>query len=117
MPDTGLEPTMAMALAATVVNRKAMTATSKMPTAANNMLPSITPSQKNRNTRARVTIEPTAIILNEMSRRVRSCPLSTLALPFISFAARLTAPRTMPHDFTMPMMPAIAMPPIPMLLP
>ena len=34
MPDTGLLPTMAMALAATVVNRKAIRATSRMPTTA-----------------------------------------------------------------------------------
>ena len=32
MPDTGLVPTMAMALAATVVNRKAMPATNRMAT-------------------------------------------------------------------------------------
>ena len=34
IPDTGLLPTMAMALAATVVKRKAMTATSRMATTA-----------------------------------------------------------------------------------
>ena len=43
MPDTGLLPTMAIALAATVVKRKAMTATSRMPTTAWRRLKSITP--------------------------------------------------------------------------
>ena len=43
MPDTGLLPTMAMALAATVVKRKAMTATMRMPTTLNSRLPSMMP--------------------------------------------------------------------------
>ena len=42
MPLTGLEPTMAMALAATVVKRKAMTATMTMPTTVKSRLPLIT---------------------------------------------------------------------------
>ncbi len=49
MPDTGLEPTIAMALAATVVNRNAITVTTTHATSAcQNVL--MTPSQKNRNT-------------------------------------------------------------------
>ena len=72
MPDTGFEPTMAMALAATVVKRKAMTATSSMPTTAKSRLPSITPNQKKPNVASKVTIAPMAIILNEMSRCVRT---------------------------------------------
>ena len=68
MPDTGLEPTIAIALAATVVNRKAIIATSKMPTTAKSRLPSITPNQKKRNVAMRVTIAPIAIILKDMSR-------------------------------------------------
>ena len=47
MPLTGLLPTMAMALAATVVNRNAMTATTKMPIKAWLKL-CTTPNQKNR---------------------------------------------------------------------
>ena len=43
MPDTGLEPTMAMALAATVVNKKAMIATRRMATTAWRRLKFITP--------------------------------------------------------------------------
>ena len=42
MPDTGLVPTMAMALAATVVKRKAMPATSRMATTVCSRLPCIT---------------------------------------------------------------------------
>ncbi len=117
MPETGLLPTMAMALAATVVNRNAMTATSTMPIRANIRLPSITPNQKKRNVIIMVTMEPTAIILNEMSRWVRSCALLSLLLPFISLAASDTAPFIMPHDLMIPMIPAMAIPPIPMLLP
>ena len=44
MPDTGLLPTMAMALAATVVKRKAITATKMMATTACRRLKSITPA-------------------------------------------------------------------------
>ena len=42
MPDTGLVPTMAMALAATVVNRNEMPATRMMPTTVCSKLPCIT---------------------------------------------------------------------------
>ncbi len=52
MPLTGLLPTMAMALAATVVNRNAITVTTTQATSAcQNVL--MTPSQKNRNTATR----------------------------------------------------------------
>ena len=91
MPDTGLEPTMAMALAATVVKRKAMTATSTMPTTAKSRLPCITPAQKNIKVMIMVAIEPMAIILNGMSRCVRGSFSAAVLLPFISFAARPTA--------------------------
>ena len=117
MPLTGLEPTMAMALAATVVKRKAMTVTSTMPTRAKSKLPSITPNQKNRNVRMMVTMLPMAITLKEISRLVRSCSLSTALPPFISCAASPTALLMMPQDLIMPMMPAMAMPPIPIDLP
>ena len=43
MPDTGLLPTIAMALAATVVKRKAMTATRITPVSVKSRLPSMTP--------------------------------------------------------------------------
>ena len=115
MPDTGLLPTMAMALAATVVKRKAITATSSMAMTACSRLPSITPNQKKRKVTMMVTIEPTAIILKEMSRCVRFTSSSTPLLPFSSLAAKPTAPLMMPQLLMMPMMPAMAMPPMPML--
>jgi hypothetical protein len=52
MPLTGFEPTMAMAFAATVVKRNAMTVTTSHATAACHRVP-ITPSQKNKNTTMR----------------------------------------------------------------
>ena len=42
IPDTGFVPTMAMALAATVVNKKEIPATSRMATTVCRMLPCIT---------------------------------------------------------------------------
>ena len=116
MPLTGFDPTMAMALAATVVKRKAMTVTRRMPTTANSRL-SITPNQKKRKVTKRVTTEPMAMILNDRSRCVRIWSRLSDEPPFISFEARETALRMMPHDLTIPMMPAMAMPPMPMDLP
>ena len=61
----------------------------------------------------RVAILPKAIILKEISRcvrRISSCPLP---LPFISRAAKPTALLMIPHDLMIPMIPDIAMPPIP----
>lgn len=52
MPLTGLEPTMAIALAATVVNRKAITATTSHAISACQKV-WITPSQKNTSTAIR----------------------------------------------------------------
>ena len=117
IPDTGLLPTMAMALAATVVNRNAINATSRMPTMAKRRLPSITPNQKKRNVMRMVAIEPMAMILNEMSRCVRGTSAVVSPFPFISLAASDTALLMMPQLLMMPMIPAMAMPPIPMLLP
>ena len=108
---------MAMALAATVVKRKAIRLTSTMATRAKSRLPSITPNQKNRNTKIMVTIEAMAINLNERSRSVRTW-LAVFALPpFISFEASDTALLMMPHDLIMPMIPAMAMAPMPIDLP
>jgi len=56
IPLTGLEPTIAIALAATVVKRNAMTVTTTHATAACQNVP-ITPSQKKRN----VTISASTI--------------------------------------------------------
>ena len=67
IPDTGLLPTMAIALAATVVKRKAMTVTSSIPTTANKMFPCITPVQKKMKVSNNTTILPMAIILKLIS--------------------------------------------------
>ena len=115
IPDTGLEPTMAMALAATVVKRKAMAATSRMAMTAKSRLPSITPNQKKRKVMRMVTSDPMAIILKEMSRWVRFTFSSTSLLPFSSLAASPTALLMMPQLLMMPMIPAMAIPPIPIL--
>ena len=115
IPETGFEPTIAMALAATVVKRKAMAATSRMAMMAKRRLPSITPNQKKRKVTRMVTSEPIAIILKEMSRWVRFTFSSTSLLPFSSLAARPTALLMMPQLLMMPMIPAMAIPPIPML--
>ena len=117
IPDTGFVPTMAMALAATVVKRNAMSATTTMATSAWNILPSITPNQKNRNVMRIVTTEAMAMNLNERSRSVRFVLPSLFLPPFISCAANPTALLMMLHDLMMPMMPAIAMPPMPIDLP
>ena len=115
IPDTGLEPTMAMALAATVVKRNAMTVTRRMPTTAKRMLPSRTPKRKKRNVSSMVATEPMAISLNGMSSCVRLGFSTCAPLPLSSLAASDTAPRMMPQLLMMPMMPAMAIPPIPML--
>ena len=108
---------MAMALAATVVKRNAINATSSIATTAKSKLPSITPNQKKMKVRMSVTMVPMAITLNEMSLWVRICCLPSWPLPFISLDASDTALLMMPHDLMMPMIPAMAMPPIPILLP
>ena len=114
MPLTGFEPTMAMALAATVVKRKAMTAVRRMATTANKML-CITPSQKKTNVSRSAQTEATPMNLNDRSRCVRTCSPCPPVPPFSSFEARPTAFLIMPHERMMPMMPAMAMPPMPML--
>ena len=115
MPETGVLPTIAMALAATVVKRKAITATSRMAITAKSKLPSITPNQKKRKVTRMQTSEPMPMILNEMSRWVRFTYASTPLFPFNSLAAKPTAPLMIPQLLMMPMIPAMAMPPIPML--
>ena len=114
IPLTGLEPTMAMALAATVVNRNAMTVTNKMATMANNKL-CITPNQKNINVMMIVAIEQIPINLKEISRCVRTWSCVALVFPFNSFEAKPTAFLMIPQLLMIPMIPAMAIPPIPML--
>ena len=112
IPLTGLEPTMAMALAATVVKRNAITAVRIMATRAKSRLPSMTPSQKNRKVITKVSIEAMA-----MKRKGRSAFAPCSFPPVPALEASPTALLMTPHDLMMPMMPAIAMAPMPMLLP
>ena len=106
-----------MALAATVVKRKAMIATSRMPTTAKRRL-SITPSQKKMNVTTSVKAVPMAIILNARSLSVR---FSTLSSAFCAAAGagfrRIMAPLMIGQLLMIPITPAIAMPPIPIDLP
>ena len=114
IPDTGLVPTMAIALAATVVKRKAMTVTSSIPTTAKNKFPCITPVRKKK-VSANTTKLPMAMILKLRSLCVRFTSFKLVPLPFSSREASPTASRMMPQLRIIPMIPAIAMPPIPML--
>ena len=77
----------------------------------------MTPSQKNRNVSTMVTIEAMAMKRNGRSWLVRCSPAVASLPPFISLAARPTAPLMIPHDLMIPIMPAIAMPPMPIDLP
>ncbi len=117
MPDTGFEPTMAMALAATVVKRKAMTKTIRMAVTDCSRLPPSTPKWKNTKVAisAATSTESTRFIVR--SRCVRSCVSAALRPPPSSFTARPTAWRMMPAWRTMPIRPAMAMPPMPSGLP
>ena len=65
---------------------------------------------------AKVRREPTAMIFIDKSFCVRGTAVSFFPLPFISCAARPTAPMMILRLLKMPMIPAMAIPPIPMLL-
>ena len=113
MPDTGLLPTMAMALAATVVKRNAMSVTTSHATRACQKV-WITPNQKKSSTatRAMAMKKTTFFMLRSICQRT-SCDLA--APPLNSRPARPTALQMMGHDFTMPITPAMAMPPMPIM--
>ena len=114
IPLTGFEPTMAIAFAATVVKRNAIIPTMRRPTTACQML-STTPNMKNANTANSVTAIPITIIFMEMSLCVLITSASaSLFFLLNSFAASPSADLMTPKDFTMPTIPAVAMPPMPM---
>ena len=116
IPLTGLEPTIAMAFAATVVNRNAMIPTMSTPTTACHIL-STTPSAKNPKTTSRVTMMPITTIFIEISLWVLMTSASaSLFFLLNSLAARPRADLITPNDLMMPTIPAVAMPPIPMCL-
>ena len=89
-----------------------MTAVRMMATAAKSTLPSMTPNQKNRKVTMMVTMAAMA-----MKRKGRSSWPAVSPLASVAFVARPTALLMTPHDLMMPMMPAIAIAPMPMDLP
>ena len=80
----------------------------------------MTPSQKKTNVSNNVT--PAAMAMKRKGRSLLAAvlpsPLVLLSpLASVAFVASPTALLMTPHDLMMPMMPAIAMAPMPMLLP
>ena len=114
IPLTGFEPTMAMALAATVVKRKEIRATMRTPTRACHTLLTTPPRAKKAKTARRVRMMPKTTAFIEISFWVRST--ATAASPgfFLNSAtASPSADLMTPEDLMMPMIPAVAIPPIP----
>ena len=116
MPETGFDPTMAMALAATVVKRNEMTKTMRI-AVTDCTQPSSSPKWKKTKTQTSVAMSSERMRFIVMSRCVRSVVSAPFLLPPSSETARPTAWRMMRDWRTMPMMPAMAMPPMPMGLP
>ena len=116
MPETGFVPTMAMALAATVVKRNAMMKTIRM-AVTDCTQPSSSPKWKKTKTEMSVAIRIVRMRFIEMSRCVRSGAAAALLPPPNSETARPTAWRMIFDWRMMPMMPAMAMPPMPIGLP
>ena len=117
MPLTGLVPTMAMALAATVVKRKQMTATTSSAMTVKRTLPAITSHIKKAATAMSVMMSPKEMVFMDRSVWVRSAFSCVPAcLPPSSRPARERAPTIMLRLLIMPIMPAMAIPPMPMLL-
>ena len=112
IPLTGLVPTIAMALAATVVKRKAMTATITRPMRACQMLFTTPPKAKKANTVSSATVMPRITVRIGRSFSVR-CAASVLPFLLNSLPARPMALLITPALRMMLMMPAIAIPPIP----
>ncbi len=113
MPDTGLEPTMAMAFAATVVNRKAIRVTTTHATSACQKV-WITPNQKNSSTANRARAMKNTTFFIDRSICQRTC-LPVAAAPLNSRPASDTALTMMFHDLMMPITPAMAIPPMPII--
>ena len=114
IPDTGLLPTVAMAVAATVVNRKAKMKTISRPTITCVTFIWSPPKAKKMPITTNKPRKPKRMIFIEMSRCVRStccCGLSAAALlplKIVPIEVLMT-----PADLMTPRMPAMAMPPIP----
>ena len=114
MPLTGFVPTMAMALAATVVKRKEITATITSPISACHTLWTTPPKAKKANTASSARAMPQTTVFIGRSSCVRSgASAEAPGLRRNSPAARPTALLITPALLMMPMMPAVAMPPMP----
>ena len=115
MPLTGFVPTMAMALAATVVKRKEMTATMSRPTSACHTLFTTPPRAKKANTASSAITMPKTTVFIGISCWVRSTFSAGAEEPFLpnSRTAMPTASLMTFDCLMMPMMPAVAMPPMP----
>ena len=75
------------------------------------------PKAKNANTTSNAITTPNTTVFIGMSSSVRSEAAFSAPGFFVnSLAASLTADLMTPNDFIMPMMPAVAMPPIPICL-
>ena len=116
IPLTGLVPTIAIALAATVVKRKEMTVTISRPIIACQILFTTPPRAKKAKTAIRVNAMPNTTVFIGRSSWVRSTWTFAVPSPLRrnSPAASPTALLMTPALLMMPMTPAVAMPPIPM---
>ena len=114
IPLTGLVPTIAIALAATVVKRNDITATITRPTKACQKLSTTPPRPKKQNTASRVSTMPQTTVFMGMSCWVRSTLSAGPPLRRNSPTARPTALFMTPALLIMPMIPATATPPMPM---
>ena len=106
---------MAMALAATVVKRKEITATMSSPMRACQILWTTPPNAKKANVTIRAMMMPKTTVFIGRSLWVRSSS-PVLAPSFLenSLAAMPTADLMTPKLLMMPMIPAVAIPPMPM---
>ena len=117
IPLTGLEPTIAIALAATVVKRNDIRATITRATRACQMLFTTPPKAKKAKMHRRAIAIPKTMFFIVMSSSVRG-PFAAEAFPFFpnSPTANPTADLITPNDLMIPMMPAVAIPPMPICL-
>ncbi len=112
IPLTGLVPTIAMALAATVVKRNAMSVTTTHATSACQKLWS-TPAQKNAKTATSAIAMKNTMCFMEMSRCQRGVRSDEGAPEPNSRRASPAACTMIPQDLMIPITPAMAMPPMP----
>ncbi len=113
IPETGFVPTIAIAFAATVVNKNEMISTINKPIKAYVMLFTTPKRKKKKIKTAVITIPPTMTIIGK-SFCVRNVSFALFTPPKISFAARENAEEIILEERMMPIIPAIAIPPIPM---